>query len=103
MRKFVSIKYRKETTRLLGFQWQGAPSKNVPGEYQVRFPGKTTLGQCACLYARAGLVDHLRGVGNRCESQKKKYRKETCMHSFISIAINSEGFYQERFSKLCNR
>ncbi|GAU27143.1 hypothetical protein TSUD_104520 [Trifolium subterraneum] len=41
------------------FEWQGAPSKDVSGEYRVRFPGGTTLGQCACLYARAGLVVHL--------------------------------------------
>ena len=39
---------------MLGLQWQGAPSKDVPGEYRVRFPGKTTLDQCACLYAWAG-------------------------------------------------
>jgi len=29
---------------------QGAPSRDVPGEYQVRFPGETTLGHYACLY-----------------------------------------------------
>ncbi|AES68347.1 hypothetical protein MTR_3g007220 [Medicago truncatula] len=39
--------------------WQGAHSKDVPREYQIRFSGGTTLDQCACRYARAGLVIHL--------------------------------------------
>jgi len=42
-----------------------------PGEYMVRFPGGTTLSQCACLYAWAGLVVHHWWVKNRCESNKK--------------------------------
>ncbi|KAK2420084.1 cytochrome P450 93A3 [Trifolium repens] len=58
-------------TKLLGLQWQGAPSKDVPGEYRVRFPGGTTLGQCACLYARAGLVAHLWWVGTGAKAKKK--------------------------------
>jgi len=32
---------------------------NLSGKYRVRFSGGTTLGQRACLYARAGLVVHL--------------------------------------------
>jgi len=50
--------------------------KDVFREYQVRFPGETTLDQCACLYVRAGLVAHLWSVGNRSESQKKKILKK---------------------------
>jgi len=59
-------------TKLLGLQWQGAPSKDVPAEYRVRFPGGATLGQWAYLYVRAGLVAHHWWAGNRCECQKKK-------------------------------
>jgi hypothetical protein len=29
------------------------------------------FGQCACLYARTGLVVHLCWIGNWCESKKK--------------------------------
>jgi len=58
-------------TKLLGLQWQAAPSKDVPEEYRVRFIGETTLVQCACPYAWAGLVVHHWWVGNRCESKKK--------------------------------
>jgi hypothetical protein len=32
----------------------------------------TTFDQCACRYARAGLVAHLWWIGNRCESKKIK-------------------------------
>jgi len=48
------------------------PFKDVSGEYQVRFSGGTTLGQCAYLYAWAGLVVHPWWVENRCKSKKKK-------------------------------
>jgi hypothetical protein len=58
-------------TKLLGLRWQGAPYKDVFGEYRVRFPGGTTLGKCACLYARAGLVAHLSWVGTGAKAKKK--------------------------------
>ncbi|AET00636.1 transmembrane protein, putative [Medicago truncatula] len=37
------LKYAFIQTKLFGLQWQGAPSKNVPGEYRVRFPGEQRL------------------------------------------------------------
>jgi hypothetical protein len=46
-------------TELFGLQWQGVPSKDVPGEYPVRFLGGTTIGQCACFHRWAGLDAHL--------------------------------------------
>jgi hypothetical protein len=49
---------------------QFTPSNDVSGEYQVRFPGGTTLGQCACLYARAGLIAHLWWVGTGVKAKK---------------------------------
>jgi hypothetical protein len=57
-------------TKLLGLQWQGVHSKDVSGEYRVRFPGEITLGQCACLYARTGLVAHLWLVGTGAKAKK---------------------------------
>jgi len=44
----LTVEYREQinTIRLN----QGAPFKDVPGKYRVRFSGGTTLGQCACLY-----------------------------------------------------
>jgi len=58
---------------LLGFQWQAAPSRDVSGEYRIRFSGWTTLGQNTCLYTWARLVVHHWWVENRCERRKKKY------------------------------
>jgi len=49
--KEYSYNKKGNPTKLLGLQWQGAPSKDILGEYRVRFPGGTTLGQYACLYA----------------------------------------------------
>jgi len=43
---------------LFGFPWQKAPFNDVSEKYRVRFPEGTTLGQCANIYARAGLVAH---------------------------------------------
>jgi len=51
----VAIEYT-HLTKLLGFRWQEAHSKNVPEEYRDRFLRGTTLGQCTCLYTQAGLV-----------------------------------------------
>jgi len=72
----IFISYHNISNRLLGLdpvvKRQGAPSKDVPGEYWVRIPGETTFGQCACLYAQAGFIAHHWWVGNRCESKKKK-------------------------------
>jgi len=47
--------------------------------YQM-IPGETTFGQCACLYARAGLVIHHKWVENQCESQKKKKLSDDCIN-----------------------
>jgi len=68
---------------LLGLQIQGAPSKDVLGEYRIQFSKETTLGQCICLYARAELVAHLWWVGNWCESQKKP--------PSLNIGFDSQG------------
>jgi len=66
----IGIIFKNSSTKLFGLQWQGVPFKDVLGEYWVWFPGWTTLGQCACLYIRVGLVAHHWWVGNQCESQK---------------------------------
>ena len=67
-RKLCFIK-KKEGKVVIYFRcsFQGR-IRGIPGS----IPRGTTLGQCACLYARAGLVVHLWWVGNRCESKKKK-------------------------------
>jgi hypothetical protein len=38
----------------------------------VSIPRGTTHGQCACLYARAGLVGHFWWVGTGAKEKKKK-------------------------------
>jgi len=58
-------------TKLFELQWQGAPFKDVPRKYRVWIPEGTTYGQCACFYARAGLVVHHWWVRNQCERKKK--------------------------------
>ncbi|AES91717.1 hypothetical protein MTR_4g116580 [Medicago truncatula] len=55
---FSTTKRRLNETKLLGLQWQRAHSNDVFEKYWIRFSGGTTLGQCVCLYARAGLVAH---------------------------------------------
>jgi len=81
----------KHTNKLFGLQWQGAPSKDVSGEYWVRILRGTTLNQCACFYARTGLVAHHWWVRNRCESQKKKSRErpnQKSSHLWLGHSFN---------------
>ena len=47
---FCVVYNNKVKTKLIGLQWQGAPSNDVFGEYRVRFSWGTTFDQCACLY-----------------------------------------------------
>ncbi|KEH18643.1 hypothetical protein MtrunA17_Chr8g0346841 [Medicago truncatula] len=45
-----SIKIQKQQPSCLGSSGKELLPRTYPGEYRVRFPGGTTLGQCACLY-----------------------------------------------------
>jgi hypothetical protein len=45
----------------------------------VRFPEGTTLGQCICLYARAGLVAHLWWVGTGAGKKKSIFYGIICL------------------------
>jgi len=89
----VGFEKRRENGKLLwapvvrsSFQWRirGIPGSILRG---------TTFGQCACLYAWAGLVVHHWWVENRCERRKKSANKwDTPMLAFCWKVL-SNSFY----------
>jgi hypothetical protein len=44
-----TFKINLHVTKLLWLKWQWAPSKDVSGEYMVRFSGRAVFGYWACL------------------------------------------------------
>jgi hypothetical protein len=59
--------YSKRT--MLNYITHISPKGRIQG-IRVRFSGGTMFDECACHYARAGLVVHFLWVRYRCESKK---------------------------------
>jgi hypothetical protein len=65
---FFSHQNRLDSTKLLGLQWQGAHSKDVPEKYRVRFPGEQRLTSAHTSRHEPGSETGVKAKKNRLDS-----------------------------------